>query len=284
MRPLEFLREELGNVERALQETLRHDYGPELSDEFYGECALRLDRIKDRLDPSSLVESDHNSIASLLGELGYVSNLISLIERSRLGEFSWPFADELRGLAKTLLAEADMFGQKTHPIIHVVADGRGYRIWTEDVVQAAVSSRRFAIVLFPRPHKDHVLLHAIFGHELGHAALGTTEVGAMLGSQVYPALTAGSMASEETATAWLNRDDSPAEVKTGLAEYQAKYGEPFRLKDEIRNWWLQEFICDLCGLLLFGPAFLAAHKTIIQPAHPSPLEVDFLELSCTRFG
>ncbi len=284
MRPLEFLREELGNVERALQETLRHDYGPELSDEFYSECGLRLERIKDRAAPSRLVESDHTSIARLLGELAYVSNLISLIERSRLGEFSWPFADELRDLAKTLLEEEDLFGQKTHPIIHVVADGRGYRIWTEDVIQAAISSRRFAIVLFPRPHKDHVLLHAIFGHELGHAALGSTEVGAMLGSQVYPALTAGLMSSEETATAWLNRDDAPDEVKADLAEYEARHKKPFRLKDEIRNWWLQEFVCDLCGLLLFGPAFLAAHKAIIQPAHPSPLKFDLLEPTHPPYG
>jgi hypothetical protein len=149
MRPLEFLREEHRNVERALQETLRHDYGPELSDEFYGECAIRLDRIKDRISPSSIAESDDQSIATILGELGYVANLISLIERSRLGEFSWPFADELRGLARSLLEESDMFGHKTHPIIHVVADGRGYRIWNEDIVQAASSSRRFAIVLFP---------------------------------------------------------------------------------------------------------------------------------------
>ena len=74
------------------------------------------------------------------------------------------------------------------------------------------------------------------------------------------------------------------EVKTELAEYQAKYGEPFRFKDEIRNWWLQEFICDLCGLLLFGPAFLAAHKAIIQPAHPSPLKVDLLEPTHPPYG
>jgi len=177
-----------------------------------------------------------------------------------------------------------MFGHKTHPIIHVVADGRGYRIWNEDTVQTASSSRRFAIVLFPRPHKDHVLLHAIFGHELGHAALGTTEVGAALGSQLYPALTSGKMSTDDAATAWLNREDAPEEIKAGLTDYESRYHEPFRLNDEIRYWWLQEFICDLCGLLLFGPAFLAAHKAIIQPAHPNPFKIDLLEPTHPPYG
>jgi hypothetical protein len=103
MRPLEFLREEFQNVERALQETLRLDYGPEQSAEFYDECARRLDRIRRQIAPGALAESDHQSIAAHLGDLGYIATLISLIERSRLGEFSWPFADELRDLAKALL-------------------------------------------------------------------------------------------------------------------------------------------------------------------------------------
>jgi hypothetical protein len=129
-----------------------------------------------------------------------------------------------------------------------------------------------------------LLLHAIFGHELGHAALETTEVGDALGSQVYPALTSGIMSTDDAATTWLNQEEAPADLKTELAEYQSKYHEPFRLKQEIRNWWLQEFICDLCGLLLFGPAFLAAHKAILQPAHPNPFKIDLLEPTHPPYG
>src|SRR3984893_1043508 len=139
MSPLEFLREEHSNVDRALQETLRYDYGPEQSNEFYVECAARLGRIKKRIEPGGVAESDRQSIAALLSDLGYIATLISLIERSRLGEFSWPFADELRALALILLAERNLFGDTSHPIIHVVADGRGYRIRNEDAVQSASS-------------------------------------------------------------------------------------------------------------------------------------------------
>jgi hypothetical protein len=277
MRPLEFLREEFQNVERALQETLRLDYGPEQSAEFYDECARRLDRIRRQIAPGALAESDHQSIAAHLGDLGYIATLISLIERSRLGEFSWPFADELRDLAKALLQEADMFGAVTHPIVHVVADGRGYRIRNEDFVQTASSARRFVIVFFPRPLKDHVLLHTIFGHELGHAALETTQAGPLLQSQAYPALAADIMSDDEKATAWLNAENAPSELKAALIDHENKYKEQFRFRETIRNLWLHELICDLCGLLLFGPAFLASHAAIIKPSHPNPLKVDLLE-------
>src|ERR1700722_17588717 len=150
MTPLEFLREEFRNVDRALEETLRYDYGPEQSKDFYIECAGRLSRIKLEVDNDGL---DRQTIAALRGDLNYIAALISLIERSHLGEFSWPFADDLRELAKPLLREQNLLGGQSEPIIHVVADAPGYRIRYEDAVRSASSRRRFTIVLFPRPLK-----------------------------------------------------------------------------------------------------------------------------------
>jgi len=284
MRPLEFLREECRNVDRALRETLRHDYGPELSAEFYQECASRLEKITRQVQPGAIADADRQKIAVLLADLSYLASLIVLIERSHLGEFSWPFADELRLLAKRILVELDLLGVSSEPIVHVVADGRGYRIRNEDIVQSSSSHRRFAIVLFPRQLKDHVLLHAIFGHELGHAALSSTQIAAAIQSQVYPALGGKLLASDETATSWLRSNEAPAELKASLADYEARYGEPFVLLETIRTLWLHEFICDLFGLLLFGPAFLAAHRSIIEPSHPDPLKVDLLEPTHPPYG
>src|SRR5438046_3099779 len=142
MHPLESLHEEYNNVDRALQETLRYDYGPEQSAEFYDECAGRLGRIKRRIE--SCNPTDRQSVAALLSDLGYVATLISLIERSHLGELSWPFADELRRLAKALLTEPGLLGDPSYPIVHVVADGRGYRILHEDAAKSANSGRRLA--------------------------------------------------------------------------------------------------------------------------------------------
>jgi hypothetical protein len=284
MRPLEFLREECRNVDRALQETLRHDYGPELTAEFYEECASRLDKITRQVQPGAITDADHQKIAALLADLSYLASLIVLIERSHLGEFSWPFADELRLLAKKILVEPDLLGGTNEPIVHVVSDGRGYRIRNEDIVQSTSSHRRFTIVLFPRQFKDHVLLHAIFGHELGHAALSSTQIASTIQSQVFPALGSGVLASDEAATEWLCSDDAPTDLKAGLAAFQTKYGEPFVLLETLRNLWLHEFICDLFGLLLFGPAFLAAHRSIIEPSHPDPLKVDLLEPTHPPYG
>ena len=84
--PLEFLGEEVGNVERALNETLRYDYGPEQGREYYKECADRLSEIKANV--SSTQASDLRTIQALFNELRQLSSWILLIERSHLGEFS----------------------------------------------------------------------------------------------------------------------------------------------------------------------------------------------------
>ena len=72
------------------KKTLRHDYGPELSAEFYEECARRLDKIKKQVQPGAISDTDRVGIAALLADLGNLANLIVLIERSHLGEFSGP--------------------------------------------------------------------------------------------------------------------------------------------------------------------------------------------------
>jgi hypothetical protein len=274
MRPLESLREECENVRRALEETLRHDYGPELSAEFYGECADRLEKIDKQVRDGSIAETDRFQIAALLAQLNYLARLIALIERSRLGEFSWPFAHELRLLAKQILVEPEILHGESEPIVHVVSDAVGYRIHTEDALETPFSRRIFTIVLFPRQSKDNVLLHAIFGHELGHAALGTMQTGPAILSQVLPALGSKILATEKSIGEWLRSSDAPDALKAAIAEYEATEREPFVVTEAQRELWLTEFTCDLYGLLLFGPAFLAAHRNIIEPTHQNPFRVD----------
>src|SRR6185312_16900882 len=126
MTPLEFLREEFQSAQRLLRETLRHDYGPAQSSDYYGECELRLDGIAK--DIPSIGPSDRRKISTYFEQLNYLNTFVLLIERSRLGEFSWPFAYELREMADLLLSERDLQGTLLPPITHIVAEGQGYRI------------------------------------------------------------------------------------------------------------------------------------------------------------
>jgi hypothetical protein len=126
--PLEFLREQVGNVERALNETLRYDYGPEQGREYYKECADRLGEIQRAA--SATPAPGLRTIQDLHNELQQLSLWILLIERSHLGEFSWPFADELKGMATALLSEKNLKGDLVKPLIHVVAEGDGYQMPT----------------------------------------------------------------------------------------------------------------------------------------------------------
>jgi hypothetical protein len=280
MTPYEFLQEEFDNVERALGETLRYDYGPEHSKPYYNECAARLARIKKAIP--RIVNSDLQTIKVRLDELTSLATWISLIERSHLGEFSWPFAEQLREIANSLLAEKSLNRTKSSPIIHIVAEGEGYQIVYERSVSRSVSrGRRFAVIAFPRPLKHHVLLHTIFGHELGHTALHTTGpggAGRILQSKVMSALQkTGPMASSGNVTAWLNDTAAPPEIRNELHNYLISAGQPYSFEEYYRKQWLDEFICDLFGLLLFGPGFVAAHETILKPTHPKPYNVGLFD-------
>ncbi|RTM04137.1 MAG: hypothetical protein EKK33_35355 [Bradyrhizobiaceae bacterium] len=270
MTPLEFLKQQSGNVERALSETLRYDYGPSQTREYYRECGDRLERIKNAI--ATTKEADLHEIQARLDELSGLSVWISLIERSRLGEFSWPFAEALRKMAETLLADTNLSGSSTPPIVHIVSDGEGYLIHYEGTSPS--SKNKFAFVAFPRPLKHHVLLHSLFGHELGHTALHTVGAGTILQNKVMAALQSrGPLSSAAAMTAWLHDKSAPLEIKAELHRYETlNAGASYKMADFYLLSWLDEFVCDLFGLILFGPGFAAAHRFYLSPTHPNPYE------------
>lgn len=270
MTPHEFLKQQVYNVEQALTETLRYEYGPRPRGDYYQECLQRLDLIK--LDISTTANTDLPGIEARLGELSYLSIWISLIERSRLGEFSWPFAEALRTMAETLLIEPVLSGFPLSPIVHIIADGEGYFIHYERT--SASGKHKFAFINFPRPLKHHVLLHCLFGHELGHTALHTAGLGSagdILQKLVLTALqSSGPLRNENSLNSWIHDNAAPTLVKAELSQYQATYGDSYALDNYYYLKWLDELICDLFGLLLFGPGFAAAHQVYLRPVHSNP--------------
>lgn len=275
MTPHEFLEQQAKNVEQALTETLRYEYGPKPVGDYYQECLKRLDLIKSAIVHTS--KTDFTGIEARLEELTDLSVWISLIERSRLGEFSWPFAEALRTMAELLLVEPGLSGGQLSPIVHIIADGEGYFIHYERT--SASGTHKFAFINFPRPLKHHVLLHCLFGHELGHTALHTAglgSAGSILQSQVLAQLqSSGPLGSVTSLTAWLHDTSAPAEIKIELARYESTYGAPYTLDNYYYLKWLDELICDLFGLLLFGPGFAAAHQAYLRPMHANPYELAF---------
>ena len=283
MTPLDFLNEEFESVQRALRETLRHDYGPDQSGDYYRECEFRLKGFGAEIP--TIASTDTVKIQAYLSQLSNVSNFVSLIERSRLGEFSWPFADELRRISKILLMETNLKGETLDPIIHVVAEGQGYRITYEQQIPITSSRRRFLVVAFPRSLKHHVLLHALFGHEVGHTALHTVIAGGILQNEVVSALIDSSpLKSLADMNAWLNSPAAPQEIKNELSHFATRTGRVFAFTEEIRNYWLIELICDLFGMLLFGPAFFAAHRAYLQPLHPNPYAINTIQATHPPFA
>ncbi|GAA0332327.1 hypothetical protein GCM10009087_48160 [Sphingomonas oligophenolica] len=268
MIPFEFLQEECRSVRAALKETLRHDYGPERSWSYFSECAERLDGIEADIDDEP--DMDSATIATKLRQLSALGSRISLIERSHLGEFSWPFVETIRAIADQFLRDKDPDPDSngtSPPIIHVVAEGMHYQI--VDDVTPRMGNRRIVVVAFPRQLKHHVLLHSIFGHELGHTASASTETGARITHEVLEALVDQTALQDSVqATQWLRSDRAPP-----LPADQS--GNKTFPEEALVNW-RTEIICDLFGLMLFGPSFVAAHRTILEPLSGNPAEFTLL--------
>lgn len=161
-------------------------------------------------------------------------------------------------MAVALLSETNLRGDVVKPLIHVIGEAEGYQIQYETQTATASSRHPFVVITFQRSLKHHALFHCLFGHELGHTALQTPSAGSVLNSHVIAAFTSsGPLSSIAAMNRWAK---SPA-------------GKD--IEEAYRESWLEELSCDLFCLVLFGPAFLAAHRTYLSPLDPDPYYIDF---------
>jgi hypothetical protein len=245
----QFLTEECANVQNLLDETLRYAYGSEESKQFYDECLLRLESISAGI--ASTAETDLLQLQALAYQISFLSRLISQIERSHLGEFSWPFAASLKDLAVTVCRDSALPSSASDPLFFFCAEGglTSYRVWY-DPPNAILIRRRISNVVFPRSLKHHVLLHPILGHEVGHAAQAVPKLAGELNTKVVNVLVRGSPL--ETTNAF----------QTWLKSACGIDARPKELADTLESW-RQELFCDLFGLLLIGPSFVFAHRSLL---------------------
>ncbi|TAM46182.1 MAG: hypothetical protein EPN55_06155 [Gammaproteobacteria bacterium] len=267
----EFLLQECDNLKEVLEETLRYEYGIEGSREFYEECEVRLDYITQEL--RSTHANDHIQLVANCRLLEDLSALISRIERSSLGEYSWSFVEELKRIAVPVCAEATLKNSNSPPKIHVLSDGGlgAYSIFPEPNRPSA-SNKRILTIVFPRTLKHFVLLHSILGHEIGHAIWRNSKHQNRLRKIFNDTLinTGGKFSSANATADWIYDPAAPPEV----VNYLATLGQVGVTKSNFFQWadweaWKEEILCDLIGLLTFGPSFVAAHSQLLYALSPS---------------
>lgn len=274
MSPKDFLLEECTNLDSVLRETLRYKYGSEGSREFYEECQVRLEYITAALrgtDPKNSAELWNHS--SSLQDLG---GLISRIERSSLGEYSWPFVEELKKIAGAICAENTALLNDNPPKVHVLSDGglSAYSIYTE-AGRPAVGTQRILTIVFPRTLKHFVLLHSILGHELGHAMYQCSKHQSALKAILNKYLLKADIFQQPDAIRdWLFSANAPGELKVYLLAMQAWSGLDKNNCSQFinKNAWIEEILCDFIGVLTFGPSFIAAHCNLLYASAPSGCE------------
>lgn len=272
MAPFLYVQEEYENVRRALDESLRYDYGPGQTVDYYEECRFRLDGIRAELERRAA------PVSAIVSQLWDLANRLTLIERSHLGEFSLPFADAIREIASPLLLEDEGLEGGHQPIIHMIAEGTSYQI-TSEKVMGPNKRRRLYTVAFPRQLKHHVLMHALFGHELGHATFYSSRAGDLFSSDPLSIrLTKtlrreGHLRDAASVMAWLRSEDAPERVQRKMKDTAAT------ITEANLEHWIVELVCDLFRLAIFGPAFVAAHRTYLEPSCKNPHEIEIEKTS-----
>jgi hypothetical protein len=267
MNPKEFLLQECENVRSTLRDVLRHDYAAGSSKEFYNEFNERLGFLESLLGPVD--PGDTSLLFTFAGEVSLLSALVHHIERSHAGEFPWSFTEYLQKIAIPLCKEA-LTDHEGDPILRVYAEGGldSYQINLENDLSVLNIGRRIFTIVFPRTLKHHVLLHAIFGHEIGHAAWTIPRHRAELRDKVLkPLRNTGPLTSISQATLWLRDPSAPTPVQ----DLRSQYGDDSytEINRNQLDSWFQEFMCDLFGLVTFGPSFLAAHQTLLLALDPN---------------
>ncbi len=280
MRPVDFLKNECENLLSVLDQTLRYDYGLEGSREFYEECGQRLKYIQASLE---LVDpTNAHIVRELAVNLELLSELVCRIERSSLGEYSWPFVEEFKEISKALCTEKRVLKDRVVvrvPNVHVIAEGglHTYSIYSDANKQ--LSKRRIFIIEFPRTLKHYVLFHTILGHEMGHAIYNITQIQKELDDIFVENFVKVSPVFKDAPTVvqWLYSEDAPQEVQARLNHLKTVdliEPEDFFFAYASYDAWLQEFLCDFIGLLMFGPSFLGAVCHLLYSNDPLGRQVN----------
>lgn len=247
--PSEYRLQECKNVRDLLRDTLRFAYSSKSSKDVYAECFQRLQLIEDAF--KTLDEDNEDILEELSNQLSDLSELIGRVERSRIEEFSWPFALALQSLALKICTARKREGDSA-PCFFISADDElnSYQIITEQSVPGFIVTPLFNII-FPRSLKNFVLLHPILGHELGHAAISAPQHSQMLLEDVLNPLTA----------------KSPLQDLTKFQKWLVKIKADLDLDEQTRavDAWQEELYCDLFGLLLMGPSYVGATTSLLRP-------------------
>lgn len=261
----DFLLEECKNVRTLLDNTLRFDYGAEGSAKFYEECSTRLEALEAALKSCS--PNDNRNLQALSFALNDLSRLICRIERSSINEYSWPFVEELKRISSAICRENTTRAQDSPLPVFVLADGGldSYKIFAERNRPSFIVNRILTIV-FPKTLKNFVLLHTILGHELGHAIFSCIQHQAEIKRTVLPHLchAGGQLENQQSTVEHMFSSTRPTAVAISAELNRSNFFQ-------YHNWgaWVEEVLCDLIGLTIFGPAFVAAEISLLRSLDPS---------------
>ncbi len=253
-------------MEELLRDALRYDYGPTGSRFFFEECYSRLQAITGFA--KTLTDFNRKEIRFYARELSHLSRLIAQIERSHIGEFPWAFGESLKKLAERLCADRDLdkgtqIKKAGHPLFFIMAEG-GLSAFEarKDSNRTRLCKRQVFTIVVPRSLKHHVLLHAVLGHEVCHAALWRSKLHEQLNVAGVSLGKITPLTNSQELLKWIGK---------ACPKLEAQFKPTI---EDVRRRWLQELLCDLFGLVFMGPAYFAAVRTMLGLSDPTGEHID----------
>lgn len=273
-----FLQAACGNVHRLLEGVLRFEYASHIHEAVFLTLQKRI-----YLSEKNLEKAELNALEGIAADLSAVAEVVALVEKSHVGEFSWAFVDHFVDLASKAckhvpapsLADGATEDNTNATINRVGALNNvhfffssnsslyNYQVHREIRGNDQGGSKIFN-VQFPRAFKESVLLHGLLAHEIGHTLIDVNKSKWM--SLIDDAFKGTPLFLDRDA----NLGSTDKVTASSAAENWVRSWTKTQTEVRLGNvsTITEEIFCDIVGLLLIGPTFIFALAQLLWAISP----------------
>lgn len=196
--------------------------------------------------------------------LPYLHWLLSFLQGAEIYDTPYALLPPLRRFVRKCLADSEVIFSSQHELnysfFEVAENIRGlYESAREEKFKELVKEfpSNFIAITFPSVETNHVLLHCMIAHEIGHGIF----VRDKLHEKLFPLVKIDHLEIKRFASHVTKTDPAGSQLELLPTELQVKQGLTKQINDSIAGW-LNELCSDAIALCLFGPAYYFAFEPV----------------------
>jgi len=201
--------------------------------------------------------------------LPYLHWLLSFLQGAEVYDTPYALIPPLRRFLRKCLADSEVIFSSQHELNYSffeVAENirRLYENAGEEKFKELVKEfpSNFIAITFPSVETNHVLLHCMIAHEIGHGIF----VRDKLHEKLFPLVRIDHIEITRFARHVTKPEHPKSQLELLPTELQVRQSLTKKINDSI-DGWLNELCSDAIGLCLFGPAYYFAFLNFIVSFH-----------------